>query len=91
MTKIINWQTEEVIIEDPNLSLRELAEKAVKEGISLAYADLRYADLSYAELYGADFTGADLSYADCRHTYLCGVDLSKTNVTGAELEKAIFY
>ena len=54
MTKIINWKTKETIIEDDNLSIRELVEKAVKDGIPLAYADLYEADLRDADLRLAD-------------------------------------
>ena len=48
MTLIINWKTKKIIIEDENLSLRELVEKTRKNGISLAYANLEGADLEGA-------------------------------------------
>ena len=49
MNKIINRKTEETIIEDENLSIKELVEKAVREKISLEYADLYEADLTYVD------------------------------------------
>ena len=71
MTKIINWKTQEAIIEDSDLSMKELVEKAVENGISLVYADLRglylvLADLEDADLRGAKFEGANLKGADLR-------------------------
>ena len=85
MTKIINWKTNETIIEDSNLSIKELVEKAVKEGVSLAYADLRGADLDYADLRKADLSYADLSYANLYGADLKGANLWSANLGGANL------
>jgi len=71
MTKIINWKTQEAIIDDSNLSTIQSVEEAVIDGISLAYADFRglylvLADLEDADLRGAKFEGANLKGADLR-------------------------
>ncbi len=52
MTKIINWKTKETIIEDSDLSIKELVEKANKDNISLSYANLRNANLCGVNLGG---------------------------------------
>ena len=98
MTKITNWKTKKIIIEDPNLSTIELAEKAVEDGISLSYAKLEganlyKADLSYADLRGANLYKADLYKANLRGAYLSGAnlegaDLYKANLRGADLGSA---
>ena len=66
MTKIINWKTKETIIEG-DLSLKELVEKAVRDGIGFNYANLR----------GADLKGANLRYANLRGAVLRGAKLNK--------------
>ena len=86
--EIRNWRTGEVIYQAKVNTLKELVEKAVKEGVSLKCAylkntDLRKADLSCADLYGADLRGADLS-----GSYLYGTDLSCADLGGADLSNA---
>ena len=54
MNKIINWKTGETIIEDENLTIKELVEKAVKEKISLQYAYSLNADLDIPNLRDAN-------------------------------------
>jgi len=85
MTKIINYKTGETIVEDENLSIRELVKKAVKNRISLAYADFTsaYADFRYKNLQNVDFSGADLEGAD-----FCSADLTGASLRGADLEGA---
>ena len=84
MTKISKYlKTKETIIEDPNLSIRELVEKAVEDGISLAYANLYNADLYEANLKGAYLKGADLKGADLK-----GANLEGANLKGADLGRA---
>ena len=85
MTKIINWKTQETIIEDPNLLMKELVEKAVKDKISLAYADLYGACLMGVNLEGADLEGADLRGADLFNACLFGVNLEIAMLRGADL------
>jgi len=87
MTKIINWQTKETIIEDPNLSIRELVEKAVEDGISLAYADFSGAYLVLADLGSADLRGAKFEGADVRGAYLGGVKINQDQIN--DLLKAL--
>tara|TARA_R100000315_G_C5232452_1_gene143483 strand:+ start:368 stop:670 length:303 start_codon:yes stop_codon:yes gene_type:complete len=81
MTKIINWKTKETIIEDENLTIREL----VEGGICLAYtcsgeADLRGADLRRADLRDAYLRRADLRDADLRDAYLRGAYLESNDI-----------
>jgi uncharacterized protein YjbI with pentapeptide repeats len=83
MTKIINWKTNKIIIEDEKLSIKELVEKAVKEKISLQYAYLKGAYLGYAYL-----KGAYLGYADLEGAVLKGASLEGTNLEDAYLKGA---
>jgi len=62
MTKIINWKTKETIIEG-DLSLKELVEKAVRDGIGFNYANLGYANFEDVDLRGANLRGADFEGA----------------------------
>ena len=82
MTKIINWKTQETIIEDKNLSIKELVEKAVINGISLVYADLREANLC-----GADLHYAFLRRADLRDTDLTSADMRSADIRGAKINQ----
>ena len=54
---------------------------ALKNGATLAGADLSRANLSRADLYGANLSRADLS----------GANLSRANLSGANLSGAILY
>lgn len=83
ITKIINWKTEEVIIEGKLISFKHLVERAVDDGISLAYADLQNAYLDDAYLCDADLRGANFERA-----YLNDVDLTGADFTGANFEGA---
>ena len=90
MTKIINWKTKETIIEDENLTIREL----VEGGICLAYtcsgeADLRRADLRDAYLRRADLRDADLRDAYLRGAYLESNDIREGNERLEGLLKAL--
>jgi uncharacterized protein YjbI with pentapeptide repeats len=93
MTKIINWKTNKTIIEDENPSIEKLVEKAVREKISLQYANLRYAYLGYANLEGAylgyaDLEGANLEGAILKGAYLQGAYLKGAYLEGANLKYA---
>jgi uncharacterized protein YjbI with pentapeptide repeats len=81
MAKIINYITKEIIIEDENLSTQDLVEKAVKEGISLQYADLYAEDLQYTDNINGDFRGCNFM----------GCDLSNSNFTNCDLTNACFW
>ncbi len=85
MTKIINWKTKEVIIEDNDLSIKELVEKAVKDKISLAYANLRGACLFEADLRKANLKEANLKDVNLIYADLCGADLYEANMRDADL------
>jgi len=85
MAKIINWKTNETIIEDENLSMKELVEKAVKEKISLAYAKLWCADLSNANFSGGDFRNADFDNSGLYMANFEGADLRDVNFHGTSL------
>jgi hypothetical protein len=87
--KIINWKTKEVIIEDEKInSIKELVEKAVKNNVSLAYANLYNVNLSYANLINANFINANLENADLRYAYLENANLRYANLGYANLENA---
>jgi hypothetical protein len=66
---------------------------AIKNGISLRYADLRESDLidaslSCANLRKSDLSGANLSRANLRGANLIGADLRNTDLRGADLRGA---
>jgi len=52
--------------EGENATIKDAVEQAVKERVSLAYANLSSANLRYADLPSADLSSADLSSADLR-------------------------
>ena len=96
--EIRNWKTGNVIYQAEVDTIKELVEKAVKERVSLAYANLSGADLcgSYlrnaslsdanlnsANLFFADLRGANLLFAD-----LSGADLRDADLSGANLGRA---
>ena len=56
--KIINWKTKAIIIEGENLSVKKMVEKAIKNGVSLEYANLRRANLEDANLEDANLEDA---------------------------------
>jgi len=92
MTKIINHETEEVIIEGEIISFKHLVERAVEDGISLAYADFKdaYLDGAYlwdTDLRGADFTGANLNDVDLTGADFTGADFSNAYLRGIKINK----
>lgn len=94
MSKIINYITKEIIIEDENLSIKQLVEKAVKEKISLEYADLYAEDLSCTDNINGDFRGCNFMGCDLSNSNFTNCDLSNTcfwdaNITGIQLNGAI--
>lgn len=84
MTKIINWETKETIIEDNYSTIEELVGKAVKENISLAKADLSGADLKDAFLEEADLRNANLKGAELYEAFLKGAYLESNDIGGNE-------
>ena len=83
MIQIRNWRTSEVIFEGDYQSIKDAVEAAVKQRVSLAWADLAGADLTDASLIRADLRGASLIGAN-----LEGVNLTGANLTGAKLKWA---
>ena len=67
-------------------SLKEAAEEAVRQGVSLARAHFSGADFSRANFYGADFYKANFYGAN-----FYGADFSRANFYGANFYKADFY
>ena len=88
MAKIINCKTKETIIEDSNLSIRELVESAVKDGVDLAYADFRYKNLQNVDFSGADLEGADFCSADLYSVKFCLSNLRRAKFIDANLRGA---
>jgi hypothetical protein len=62
--------------EAENATIKDAVEKAVKEKVSLASADLSSANLRSADLYSADLRSANLSSADLYSANLRSSDLS---------------
>ena len=76
-----------------NNTIKKTVEEAVKQGVSLACADLHNADLSGANLAGvnletANLQGTDLSGANLKSANLQGTDLSGANLQGTDLNGA---
>lgn len=98
MTKIIwNRKTGRTIIEDENLSIKELVEKAVREGISLQYAFLSaflrdvnpiFANLRDINLRNVDLRGSNLRNADLRGANLENCNLQDANLDNVDLRNA---
>lgn len=103
--QIKRWDNEKVIYECEADNIKEAVEKAVKEGVSLAYAylynaglskaDLRYANLRYANLYRAylykaNLHNANLSYADLSYADLSKANLRDANLCYCKMDKKVF-
>ena len=89
------WHTQEAIFEykDENATLKEAVEEAIRQGISLAFADLKGDNLKGANLNGtilrgANLKGADLKNADLSNTNLCDADLRGADLKDADLSNA---
>lgn len=100
MIQILNWKTKEVIFEGDYPNMKSAVEAAVKQGVSLAFADLAEEILSGSNLTGANFAWADLTDANFRGATITGANfcnailvwadftganLSDTNFAGADL------
>ena len=74
-------------------TIKDAVEQAVKEKVSLMYADLRSADLRsanlrLADLYSANLRSADLRSADLRLADLRSADLYSADLSSADLSSA---
>lgn len=93
--RIIN-RAGEILAEGEATSLKDLVERLVADGVSLANADFCGADLSGrfaddlagADLQAADFRGADFRGADLTDAYLRGADIRGACVSCAHLRGA---
>lgn len=79
---IRNHETHAVIFLGLFENMRQCAEAAIEQGLSLAHADFRHADLRGATLDGGDFEGADFTNAN-----LTAANLSETNLTDARMHE----
>ena len=98
--EIRNWKTGDVIFSYTceNNTVKKTVEEAVKQGVSLAYANLTYcnlseanlsfAGLSHANLKDTNLANTNLSYADLSHAILTYTDLSDTDLREANLNYA---
>lgn len=98
--EIKRWDTEEVIFSHTceNNAERITVEEAVKQKVSLAYADLkcfnlgfsylRDIDLSNADLTCTNFYGADMPFAKLNHAILTNAILANTILRGSVLHGA---
>lgn len=85
----------EVIYSGYYMSLKDCVKSAVKQGISLAYADLwsedlrnidfRGVDLEKANLYNADLRDLDLSFANLKGACLKDADIGNTTFYNTKL------
>ena len=66
-----------------NATIKDAVEQAVKEKVSLQYADLRCADLR-----GADFSFSDLSFANFKLSDLSSANFSSADLTGVNFHLA---
>ena len=71
-------------------TLKEAAEEAVRQGVSLARANFSRADFSLANFSGADFSGADFSGANCSRANFSRANCSEANFSGANFSLANF-
>ena len=78
--QILSKLDQHVIFEADTETLKACVELAVKQGVSLFYANLYNANLAHANLTEANLTGANLTSAN-----LTGADLTSANLTGASL------
>lgn len=95
---IKNWRTHEIIFSyDCACNSKAITvEKAVKQGVSLVYADLSNIDLSYVDLKNtilrfANLSGANLSNANLYHTNFQYTDLSYANLSDTDISFTYYF
>jgi hypothetical protein len=77
--------------ENENATIKDAVEQAVKEKVSLEFADLRSADLYSANLRSANLRSADLRSANLYSVNLYSADLRSANLYSANLYSANLY
>ena len=94
---IKRWDNNEVIFSDAceNNTICKTVKEAIRQGISLAYANLFNANLSnidfsgvnlsYANLSWSNLNNCNLSYADLSYANLSWSNLNNCNLTGTDL------
>lgn len=84
---IKRWDTKEVIFSHSCKGNTEkiTVKEAVKQKVSLAYADLRHFNLSFAVLFDIDLSHADLSFANFYNSIMQFAKLDDTELGGAIL------
>ena len=78
----------EAVKQKVSLSYADLRSADLRNA-DLSYADLRNADLRYADLSSADLSSADLRYADLRNAHLRNADLRSAVLRSADLRNAV--
>ena len=87
--KIVSrWNSDQILFEGDEESLKDLLVKAAATGANLIDADLRGANLIDADLRGANLSGADLRGANLIDAYLRGANLRGANLIDADLSGA---
>lgn len=70
-------------------NIREAAEQAITENVSLSFADLRHANLAHAELDGGDFDQASLEGSNLTAANLSECSFHTTRMAHAQLHSAV--
>ena len=74
--------------EKENATIKDAVEQAVKEKVSLNYANLSSANLESANLYSANLRSANLDSANLRSANLRSANLDSANLDSANLRSA---
>lgn len=86
---IAHFRTRQVLFEGRFKSLRHTVEAAIRDGISLAFADLRHANLVNAEMDGAILDNAQLENANLLGANISEASLYRTSFRNARMHSAI--
>lgn len=86
---IKHLKTGQSLYEGRFTNIRQAAEAAVSEGVSLAFADLRYANLMNAQLDGAILDDAWLDEANLIGANLSEASLRRTSLQNVQLHNAV--
>ena len=80
MIQILNWKTNKVIFEGDYPTIKDAVEAAVKQRVSLAYADLSDQDLSNGDFRCGDFRCADFRRSNLKNTDFSGMVKPKVSL-----------